>query len=165
MKKLTLLTLLPILLLLAGCTPGMTVSYTEPSSHDYAMSFDTEVKDEEAVLAAQALIENNLRFAELADIDGYLSTIKSTGHENTRIELKAFFEAYDLEHTILDMTLVDQQKDIMLIEVRQQSVLTRSVKDADKYKDHVAIANYTIEKEADEWKIADTTMTDTFFIE
>lgn len=165
MKKIVFLTSLAIFLLMAGCSPSMTVSYTEPTDYLYELTFDTEINDEEAALEAAELIESNLRYAETEDIEGYLSTIKSSGHANTRTELEAFFEDYDLEHTILEMTVKDQEEAIMLVEVRQQSVLQQSVDGAEEYKDHVAIANYTIEKENDEWKIADTTMTDTFFIE
>lgn len=163
------MTLVISMVLLSGCGSSLTRSYIDPASHSYEVSTDVELVDEEAAEEAAeeaiTVIENNLAYAEDENLEGYLSTIASVGHENTKDELSAFFEEYDLEHTILSVTVLDQQPDRMLIEVEQQSIATYTAEGAEEYRDHVSVANHTLVLETDEWVISETIMTETFFID
>lgn len=152
-------------LLLTGCGSAVSRSYIEPESHTYAIESDTEIIDQVALDEGVTVILDNLSYAENENIEGYLTTISSQGHENTRSELVAFFEDYDLEHTVLSVTLLDQEPELMLIEVEQQTVASFVAEDVEEYRDHVSIANHTLELEEGEWKITETLMTETFFID
>lgn len=153
------------LLFLTGCSPSQTAEYINPEEVSYEVQIETEVTDREAIEEAVQVIENNIAYAEAEDMDGYLSTIVSSAHENTRTELEAFFELYDLEHTILSITVLEQEEDTMLIEVFQQTVAVDQAEEADDYRDHLGVANHTLVLEDGEWKISETVMTDNFFIE
>lgn len=160
--------LIPVLLLfLSACSPGVrrTRPYTDPDEYEYSINVDTDVIDQIAIDEAVETIENNLKYAEEENIDAYLGTIISSSHADTRVELESFFEDYDLEHTILMITVKDQEEDIMLIEVEQQTIVTDAAEEAENYRDHVAIANHTLELEDNRWRISQTVMTETFFIE
>lgn len=165
MKIILFSALVPLLILLGGCSPAMTRTYIDPSDIKYEVSANTEIIDEEAMKEAVKVIEKNLTFAENEDINGYLSTIAKSDQNNTKSELTAFFRDYDLEHTILSVNVLDQEQTRMLIEVKQQTVLVEAAEGAEDYRDHVSIANHTIIMENNEWKISETIMTETFFIE
>lgn len=153
------------LLFLTGCSPSKTAEYINPEDVSYEVQEETEITDREAVQEAVQVIEDNLAYAEEEDMDGYLSTIVSSAHENTRSELEAFFELYDLEHTVLGITVLEQDEESMLIEVFQQTVAVDQAEEADDYRDHLGVANHTLILEDGEWKISETVMTDNFFIE
>lgn len=152
-------------LLLTGCTQRKTTEYQDPESVSYEIRYDTEVIDEEAVLEAVEVVEDNLRYSQDEDIEGYKSTIVEEARENTEKELESFFNDYDLEHTVLSVKVLEQEEASMLLEVAQQSVVIQAEDGAEEYRDHVAIANHTLIPEDGSWKIADTTMTETLFIE
>lgn len=151
------------LLFLIGCTPSR--SYQNPTEVSYEIEGLAEVTDQKAAEEAIQVIEKNIQYAKEEDMEGYLSTILSSAHENTRTELEDFFEEYDIEHTILSIEVIDQKADQMLVRVEQQSVAVHIKEGAEEYRDHVAEANHTLVLEEGEWKIAETTMTDTHFIE
>lgn len=157
------LLLIGISFILFGCTTNRV--YQDPSSVSYEIEGQSEITDSKAAAEAVDVIEQNLQYAQEEDMNGYLSTIVSEAHENTRSELQMFFELYDIEHTILRVEVLDQQLDQMLIQVEQQSVVIEAVSEAEQYRDHVSEANHTLVIENGQWKIAETTMTETYFIE
>lgn len=163
--KWILLVLSPILLILSGCTGRKTMPYRDPSTVSYEVEEKAKVTDSNEIKEAVEVIEKNIEAAEAEDIDAYLSTIIKSGHADTAQELEEFFKSYDLEHTILAITVLDQEDEKMLIEVTQQSIATFTAEDVPEYKNHVAVANHTLVKEDDEWKIAETAMIENYFIE
>lgn len=163
--KWMLLIMAPIMLFVSGCGGPKKISYRDPESVSYKVHEKTEIKNQQDLKEAIEVIEKNLEAAEKEDIPAYLSTIIKAGHEDTSKELEDFFESYDLEHTILGITVLDQKEDKMLLEVTQQSVATFTAEDADEYKNHVAVANHTLVKEDGQWKIAETAMVENYFIE
>lgn len=165
MKNIQLIGLMLIILFVAGCSATNTREYIEPSSVSYEVEEETDILDSEAIAAGIKLIQKNLEYAQNEDIEQYLTTIVESAHENTKIELNEFFDFYDMEHTILGITVLEQELEEMLIQVEQQSVAIVSVEEAEPYRDHVSLANHTLVKENEEWKIAETTMTETYFIE
>lgn len=162
--KLILIFISPILLFLSGCGPR-TLSYKDPETVSYEIVEKTEVTDSKEVEEAIKVIKKNLKSAENEDMEAYRSTIIKSAHGDTTEELEKFFEDYDLEHTVLGVTVLEQEEDTMLLQVTQQSIATDVAEGAEEYKDHIAVANHTLLKEDGQWKIAETTMTDNYFIE
>lgn len=152
-----------IYLMLVGCTSSRV--YQDPSTVFYEIEGQAEITNSKEAEDAVQVIERNLQYAQDEDMEGYLSTIVSKAHENTQSELEIFFELYDIEHTILSIEVMDQQSDQMLIRVEQQSVAVDVRPEAEQYRDHISEANHTLIIEDGQWKIAETTMTNTDFIE
>lgn len=164
--KYFLLALFSIPLALAGCTPSNTAEYINPENVSYELESEIDVTNQEAVEEAAKVIEINMAAAESEDLDLYVTTIVSKAHENTREELSKFYEQYDLEHTILSINLLEEEEDTLLFEVFQQSVATYTSEEAEgEYRDHLAVAHHTLVLEDGEWKISETAITDTYFIE
>lgn len=148
-------------LFLMGC---QTVpQYQDPS----AVSYEIEGKfsDEQTVEEAVKVIEDNLRYASEEDMEGYVSTIIEVAREDTAAELATVFETYDLEHTLLSVEVLSQDEERLLIRTHQQTVMVNSIEGAENYRNHIAETNYTMLLENGEWKIEETAMTDTKFIE
>lgn len=153
------------LFILSGCTQTKTTQYQEPDSVSYKVEEKTEITDQRSVDEAVSVIEKNLAFAQEEDMEGYKTTIVESAHQNTTDELESFFADYDIEHTVLGMAVLEQEENRILLEVNQQSVALNVAEGAEDYRDHVAVANHTLVIENGEWKITDTTMTETFFID
>lgn len=165
MMKWILLVIAPIMLFVSGCGGPKKISYRDPENVSYEVYEKTKITNNQDLEEAIEVIEKNIEAAEKEDIPTYLSTIIKSGHGDTAKELEEFFKSYDLEHTILGITVLDQEEEKMLIEVTQQSVTVFTAEDADEYKDHVAVANHTLVKEDGQWKIAETAMVENYFIE
>lgn len=160
-----LLVMAPIMLVLSSCGGRKTIPYRDPATVSYEVQEKNKVTNVDDLEEAIQVVEKNIQAAEEEDIEAYLSTIIKSGHEDTAKELEEFFKSYDLEHTILAISVMDQEEDKMLLEVTQQSVATFVAEDAQEYKDHVAVANHTLVKEDGQWKVAETAMVETYFIE
>lgn len=159
MKRLILM--LSGIFLLTGC--GSIPAYTDPE--EVSFSLEGEIANQDEAEAALKVIEENLAFAEAEDMDGYLSTILNQAHKETEKELAPFFESYDMQHTLLRAEVIDQQPDRILIQTEQQTIMLAAVEGAEKYRNHIAEANHTLIKEDNRWKIEETIMTDTTFID
>lgn len=159
MKKVLLIGLASFFLI--GC--ASIPQYQNPSE----VSYQVEGKIQNMTVAEEAVqvIENNLQYASQEDMDGYVSTIISSAREETAAELATVFETYDLEHTLLSVEVLEQEDSRMLIRTQQQTVMIDSIEGTEKYRNHIAEANYTMLLEEGEWKIEETVMTDTKFIE
>ena len=159
MRKVLLLCLASFFLI--GC--ASTPKYQNPEEVSYQVT--GTVTDEIAANEAVQVIEDNLQYASEEDMDGYVSTIISSAREETASELAAVFETYDLEHTLLSVEILEQEEGRMLIRTQQQTVMIDVIDGAESYRNHIAEANYTMFLEGNEWKIEETVMTDTKFIE
>lgn len=159
MKKLILT--LVFGLILAGC--GAIPTYTDPESASYTL--EGEVTDQGEADVALRVIEDNLHYAQEEDMTGYLSTIISSGHEETEAELVAVFEEYDLQHTLLRAEVLEQNPDRILIRSEQQTIMLDAISGVAPYRNHIAEANHTLVKEKGIWKIEESIMTDTKFID
>lgn len=157
----TALLVLGTLFFLTGC--GSVPTYQAPETVQYEI--EGELANQSEAEKAVQVIEDNLAYAEAEDLDGYLSTILQSAAEETRAELGPFFEQYDLEHTILKIEVLEQEEERMLIQTQQQTVMIDSVEGAENYRNHIAEVNYTMVVEEGEWKIEETAMTDTTFID
>ncbi|MFL2134115.1 hypothetical protein [Desemzia sp. FAM 24101] len=159
MKKVLLLVIAGIFL--TGC--NSVAVYQDPKTVSY--SLEGEYDNTEDAQEVVQVIQDNLHYAQEEDMEGYLSTLISSAREETEEELFPFFESYDLEHTVLSVEILDQEENRMLIKTEQQAVMVDSVDGAEQYRDHIAEANHTVIKENEEWKIEETIMTDTLFLD
>lgn len=154
-------------ILLFGCQNRSRESYTyqDPAEVTYEVEGTDEITNHQAIDEAVELVEQNLSYVEEKQMEGYLSTIVSSAREETEAELAPFFESYNIEHTILGIEVLEQQPNQILLQVEQQSILIDKDPNAEEYRDHIAEANHTLTYENDKWKIAETTITDNFFLE
>lgn len=159
MRKVLLLCLASFFLI--GC--ASTPKYQNPEEVSYQVK--GTVTDVLAAEAAVQVIEDNLRYASEENMSGYVSTIIAAAREETAAELATVFETYDLEHTLLSVEILDQEENRMLIRTQQQTIMVDAIEGAENYRNHIAEANYTMFLEHNEWKIEETAMTDTKFIE
>lgn len=159
MRKIIVLGLVGMVL--AGCNAIPT--YQSPESVSYTV--EGEISNQAEAEAAVQVIQENLHYATLEDMDGYLSTLIAAAREATEKELSSVFAAYDLEHTILGVEVMEQQPGRMLIRTEQQTVMLDAVEGEKPYRNHIAEANHTLVKEDGSWKIEETIMTDTKFID
>ncbi|MGX7418241.1 hypothetical protein ACWOFR_05490 [Carnobacterium gallinarum] len=111
--------------------------------------------------AALNLIEKNLSYATENNLEGYLTTIVASGYLETKKEIAPFFKNYQLFHQLLSFEIMNQQEQRMRIQTQQKTLN----KDKSDYRSHIAEANYTLVKEDGVWKIQETIMTDTKFID
>ncbi|MEC6746953.1 hypothetical protein VXN63_00250 [Marinilactibacillus sp. XAAS-LB27] len=165
MRTIRLLGLSFFIAFLTGCSATNTRDYVEPSSVAYEIEEDTDISDPTAIQEGIAVIKRNLEYAQNENIEQYITTIVNSAQVSTKTELSEFFDLYDMEHTILGIRILEQDANEMLIQVEQQSVAVHTAEEAEPYRDHVSLANHTITKENEQWKIAETVMTETFFIE
>lgn len=158
MKKIYLLSILVLFLTACNSIP----TYQNPA--EVAYSIEGEIENQSEVEAAIHVVEDNLNYATREDMEGYLSTIVASGREETQNELAPVFETYDLEHTVLSAEVLEQEENRLLIRTEQQTVMLDAVEGAEPYRSHIAEANHELVKENGDWKIKETIMTDTTFI-
>ncbi len=118
------------------------------------------ITDQDAALAAFATLETNLKAANAEDVELYVSTLVTSAHEETKKEMRKFFKAYDIEHTLLSFEVVKQEDNRMLVKAQQKAIN----KGSKKYRDHITEANHTFTKENGKWVIEETAMSNTKFI-
>lgn len=73
---------------------------------------------------------------------------------------KEFFKDYDVSHELLSFEVIKQTPQSMLVAAEQKTV--NHGKKA--YRDHITTACHTFILEENEWKIKETTMTNTQFL-
>ncbi|WP_347297439.1 hypothetical protein [Dolosigranulum savutiense] len=163
MRKMSVL-VMGIAWVLMGCVSPENRDYTDPSTVTYEIEGTDEITDQTEVDQAIAVIKENLAAAQDRDIERYVATIVSEARADTRAELIPFFDTYELEHTILGIKIADQQPEQMLIKVLLQTVALNQSSTADHYRDHVSETHYTLVKEEQEWRIAESQVTENEFI-
>lgn len=163
MRKMSVL-IMGMVCVLMGCVSPENRQYTDPSTVTYEIEGADEITDQAEVEQAIEVIKENLAAAQDRDIERYVATIVSGARADTRKELIPFFDAYELEHTILGIKVADQQPEQMLIKVLLQTVAIDQAPEADHYRDHVSETNYTLVKENQNWLIAESQVTENEFI-
>lgn len=125
-----------------------------------AIEIEGTISNQEDALAAFETLETNLKAANDEDVDLYVTTLVSDAREDTKKEMQAFFDEYDLENTLLSFKVLKQEKNRMLIETQQKTIN----KGKNKYRNHIAEAHHTFVKENGKWVIEETNMTNTHFV-
>jgi hypothetical protein len=107
------------------------------------------------------LLKANLKAVNEKDVDAYVETLVSSAREETAAEMKTFFENYDIKNTLLKFNVVRTDNNTILVETKQKSINLGT----NEYKNHITYAQHTFITENGKWKIAQTAMTDTEFID
>lgn len=119
-----------------------------------------KIENKDDALAALKVLETNLQAATDEDIDLYISTLVPSAREATQKEMSAFFEEYDVEHTLLEFKVTKEDGTRIQVQARQKTVN----KGKNKYRNHITVANHTFVKMDGEWFLEETAMSDTQFI-
>ncbi len=119
-----------------------------------------KIENKDDALAALKVLETNLQAATDEDIDLYISTLVPSAREATQKEMSAFFEEYDVEHTLLEFKVTKEDGIRIQVQARQKTIN----KGTNKYRNHITIANHTFVKMDGEWFLEETAMSDTQFI-
>lgn len=119
-----------------------------------------KIENKDDALAALKVLETNLQAATDEDIDLYISTLVPSAREATQKEMSAFFEEYDVEHTLLEFKVTKEDGTRIQVQARQKTVN----KGTNKYRNHITVANHTFVKMDGEWFLEETAMSDTQFI-
>lgn len=118
----------------------------------------------EEATQARDLLETNLYYSEIEDMEGYLSTISSKGHEETREAMLEFFESYSVSHELIRFEVLEQQEDELVAKATQKTTDNHG-EGEDPYKSHTAEVLHVFKKENHEWKIYESSVTDVKFID
>lgn len=140
-----------------GCT-------SEASQVDNQNQIIGEYQNKERVKDARDVLVKNLEFAEEEDIEGYLSTISSNAHDETRVAMEDFFENHSVTHSLIEFEVVEEKENEIIAKTQQETKGHSNLKDAD-YKNHVAEVLHIFRKEQDEWKISESSITNVTFID
>lgn len=123
-----------------------------------------QYENKEAVSASRELLINNLRYAENEDIDGYLSTIPTEAHADTREAMEAFFKEHTISHTLLEFEVIEELENELVVKTKQESRGQNDLDEAD-YRNHVAEVLHIFKKEENQWKITESSVTDVLFLD
>ncbi|MGX7060180.1 hypothetical protein [Vagococcus humatus] len=157
-RKISLLLALLLLLFMGAGYLKEATDIAEASNKQVSPTGNITDK-KEAQKTLQLLVEN-LDAASQKDVNRYVDTLVTSAQTSTAKEMTVFFKTYTLEHRLLSFQVVKQETDHMLVKTKQQT-LNRGTS---QYKDHITHANHTFVKENNKWKIEETIMTQTEFI-
>ncbi|WP_430611025.1 hypothetical protein [Enterococcus sp. DIV0876] len=135
--------------------PKATSQVNEPAEITGAIT------DQEAAQACFVLLERNLQAATEKDIDAYTDTLVLHAEEETKAEMIPFFDEYTLAHTLLSFEVIKQEANTMLVAAQQKTINLGE----NNYRNHITQAHHTFIKEGAEWKIQQTVMTNTEFLD
>ncbi|KAF1303199.1 MULTISPECIES: hypothetical protein [Enterococcus] len=157
-KRITFLLFCVLLILLVGCK---ATNSTEGTDKNTTPEVTGNIKNQEIAERCLQVLTDNLAAATTENIDNYLKTISEDSRSATKKEMTAFFSKYDLRHRLLSFEIVKQEKKSLLVEARQETINEGK----EKYRDHVTQAFHTFVLEDGQWRIKETTMMDTQFLD
>lgn len=149
------------ILFISGYNVHQDATYATAAAADKEVAVSGNVTDSKAAAACFAVLQENLQAANNEDAKAYAATLIASAQTATKKEMQSFFEEYDLEHKLLSFEVVKQDKDSMLVAAEQQTLNIGE----NSYRSHITQAHHTFIKENNAWKISETTMTNTEFIE
>lgn len=156
MKVLMIMVSLFLVLLSACATPNNLSEGNPEVSGNYA--------NEENVFAAKELLEKNLQYAQEENIEGYLSTISTEAHADTREAMTIFFDTHTVSHTLLAFEVVEEYENELVVKSRQKTMGADDTGETE-YRNHIAEVLHVFEKIEGEWKIIESSVTDINFLE
>lgn len=140
-----------------GCT-------SEASEGEKQDLITGEYQNIEQVQEVRDILLKNLEYAEDENIDGYLSTISSSAHDETRQAMEEFFAHHTVTHSLLKFEVIEEHKDEIIAKTEQETKGSSTREDTD-YKNHIAEVLHIFRKERDEWKIFESSITNVTFID
>lgn len=127
-------------------------------------SSEIDITNEEAAQEVKQVLEDNIAALNQEDMEGYLSTIAESAHEETREETKQFFEEYDIDYELLNAIVIEEEENKFVLEAEQRAQAVSAPKDTE-YRDHVSVNHHTFEKEKGEWKITGSQLVDIHYMD
>lgn len=144
-------------LLVSACSP-------ESSNIKDQNGITGQYENKEAVSATKELLMDNLHYAENEDIEGYLSTIPTEAHGDTREAMEAFFKEHTISHKLLEFEVVKEFENEIVVKTKQESIGQNDSGESD-YKNHVAEVLHVFKKEENQWKITESSVTNVIFLD
>ena len=154
MRKYILTTLIVLATILTACSENHTSSARTGDRFDETTSSNMEEVKE--------LLVENLNYASIEDIDGYLSTISQDGYDSTKQAMTKFFEEYEVTHRLLEFEIVEDHSTEIVAKAKQKSEGFSELKDID-YKNHISEVLHVFTLENNSWKISESSVTDIKF--
>ncbi len=121
-------------------------------------------ENEEAVHSARDVLVDNLYYAEIEDMDGYLSTIPAHAHADTQKAMEPFFETHEVSHTLTAFEVLEETENQLVVKTKQKTIGEDETGETE-YKNHIANVLIVFEKINKEWKITESSVTDIIFFD
>lgn len=145
---------------------GINFNKANKLEHDQASDAMTSdqitghISNEADVNETYNVLQENLKAANEKDVTAYTNTLITSAREETAKEMTPFFNDYDLENSLISFDVKKQSDDKIIVGTKQKTIN----KGTKEYRDHVTHATHTFVKEDGQWRIAETAMTKTDFI-
>lgn len=154
-----------IIVIIASLIAGFKLLKPEVQTQsESGIKITGNIKNKKVIEDGIEVIETNLKAVNKKDMPTYLSTLVKSAQEDTKEEMSQFFKEFTVENELLEIKVLDETTDRLLLQAQQKTTAPSDKKQKEKYRNHISTANHTLVKEDGEWKIAETIMTDTQFI-
>ena len=154
-----------IIVIIASLIAGFKLLKPEVKTQsESGITITGNIKNKEVIEEGITVIETNLKAVNQKDMSAYLSTLVNSAQADTKKEMKKFFKDFSVENELLEIKVLDETPDKLLLQAQQKTTAPSNKKQKEKYRNHISTANHTLVKEDGKWKIAETIMTDTQFI-
>lgn len=153
------LLLLPVVFLTFGLKKVL-----QPTMTYQDVIISGKIQDKKTVYAAVNLLQKNLKAASEKDLPNYLATLVTSARQETEPEIQAFFSEQTLEHRLISVQVKSISQTKVTITAQQETLNLEKSNSEKNYPDHQTEANHTLIIEDGQWKIAETIMSATYFL-
>ncbi|EMF0089288.1 hypothetical protein EFL14_RS11245 [Enterococcus hirae] len=160
MKKRTLFLVILSIFLLVTAASQLVRNVPRVEAKQTSTKITGKINNQRTANICHQLLQQNLKAATDKNLNDYLATLVKDAHKATTKEMQQFFKDYDVSHELLSFEVIKQAPQSMLVAAEQKTV--NHGKKA--YRDHITTAYHTFILEENEWKIKETTMTNTQFL-
>src|SRR5690625_4300675 len=112
-----LIKIIAFIVILSACS----IESTQTEEVSYSTASETSA-NQEAIQQTKNVLKENLYYAETENIEGYLSTISSEAHADTRQAMEDFFKTHDVFHTLMAFEVVEEHKDKIVAKTKQKTM-------------------------------------------
>ncbi|MFC0470528.1 hypothetical protein ACFFHM_08480 [Halalkalibacter kiskunsagensis] len=127
-------------------------------------SGEIEINNEQAFQEVKQVLEDNLKYLEAKDLEGYLNTLVESSRDDTSQEAEHFFQDFDISYELVNTELVKEKEDTIVLEAEQMARVIFTDGD-EAFRNHITWNSHTFKKEDGEWKIAASRILDILFID
>lgn len=160
MKKWLLLIVASLMFIFAGCGDKKEETSTKQPEEDTSTEVENDTDEElsedinkESAEAALDVLEENMKYANAQDVDGYLKAIRKEEHDMTREVVEETFAQGKITFDMLESEIVSADEEYVEIGVVQTTVADEPIAG---FEDNVMEILYTLTFEDDAWKIYKT---------
>lgn len=147
------------IVILVNLNQANTIS--KATNLEEVVTIEGKVTNEEDAKEVLTLLENNLEAINQKDMSTYLNTLITSAQAETKKEIEPIFKNFDLENTLLSFKVVKQNDQQIIVKTKQKTVNHNN----HDYRNHIASANHTFIKQDGQWKVKESIMTNTKFIQ